>query len=1157
VPERPIARAVAAVAIVVLAAVSLPRLRLGYDPEVAFAELTVVLRLPEATDSEDVARRWAVPVEGALRAAGDVIATRGEVDANGARITARFRRGVDAELKAARLATDLVPLRARLPRGATLAIWPARSVQPSAVLAVPPERATMIAEQLRAAPGVREVETYGSIDTEVDVRMRGDAVPDVADALLPHPLGRNVVAAPRAKTIADLHLDATITSRRPPPATLARVDGQPAALLFVTCEGLCPAQPGELWSDAAELQKLLRRLALGMLAAAILFAAGGALMAGPRGLLLGAYIPLAAAIFVNICRVASLRVDAQTLVMALIAFAAVAPFAKKITIVFVLLLPLAAAFGSGALAPLLAPAARDFAIAALCALAAGALLPPLRATESATAPLARGALRAAASVVLAVVAAAVLLLSWFGDRLDPRRSRDVPQSERLYVRVAQPSGSTLAQSSEAALRVERALRRVDGVARFWTFIAPERATTTIELGLGTRAELARIQLQSALPPGARIDDGVERAAAFDEEIGERPQANEEGTLYRFLLKGTDAASVRRAADAIAGALARVVPRQAIASEWPDPSPRIVLVPHPGVAPEAAARELAQRTTLPPARRLPDDRLLRVAAAEAPKSDDDVPQRADLFPRIESRFDIRRDAIAGRLTRELGRFVLPVTVRIGAPLPEEILAKRKDVDRIVSMTALPSGVTLERPSIASWTFSMAKLRLAALAAFLPLLLFTAAAIVLSSLRGAAIALAPAAAGLALVAPALTIAGAQLDELTLLAAGGALCAVVARAVAAMREQNAYRALRRNAAATMVSVIATATMLIVAARDPWRAPLLAAAAALLGGVPAAIILPGAIAAVARDLRARRRPPPAPEGPPRLAVRNVTKVYAGGVRALHRISFDLEPGVIGLLGPNGAGKTTLLRILTGLLQPTRGGVSWRGAPIDRAAIGFLPQEFNAYGGLTAEQFLAYWALERGITAPIDELLALVGLEKHATRRVRDFSGGMRQRIGIARALLGDPPLLIVDEPTTGLDVEARLSFRELMSRLARDHIVILSTHIASDLESTASRLLLLARGTLRFDGTAEALIARARGRVFESVVSDAEARALTQRTRVTTRVRVAGGVRVRGVAAEDDPLPGAAVEPTLEEAYLSEVAAGGRMRGGSFAFVFERTIS
>ncbi|HEV2721720.1 MAG TPA: ATP-binding cassette domain-containing protein, partial [Thermoanaerobaculia bacterium] len=249
----------------------------------------------------------------------------------------------------------------------------------------------------------------------------------------------------------------------------------------------------------------------------------------------------------------------------------------------------------------------------------------------------------------------------------------------------------------------------------------------------------------------------------------------------------------------------------------------------------------------------------------------------------------------------------------------------------------------------------------------------------------------------------------------------------------------------------------------------------------------------------------------------------------------------------------TTLLRILTGLLQPTRGRVSWRGAPIDHAAIGFLPQEFNAYAGLTAEQFLEYWALERGITAPAGELLALVGLETHAKRRVRDFSGGMRQRIGIARALVGDPPLLIVDEPTTGLDVEARISFRELMARLARDHIVILSTHIASDLESTASRLLLLSRGTLRFDGTADALVARARGRVFESVVSDAEARAMGQRYRVTTRVRVGGGVRVRGVAAEDDVLPGTAAEPTLEEAYLSEVAEGERMRGGSFAFLFE----
>jgi ABC-2 type transport system ATP-binding protein len=189
---------------------------------------------------------------------------------------------------------------------------------------------------------------------------------------------------------------------------------------------------------------------------------------------------------------------------------------------------------------------------------------------------------------------------------------------------------------------------------------------------------------------------------------------------------------------------------------------------------------------------------------------------------------------------------------------------------------------------------------------------------------------------------------------------------------------------------------------------------------------------------------------------------------------------------------------------------------------------------------------------AQIEELLVAVGLEEHADRRVRDFSGGMRQRIGIARALLGNPPLLVVDEPTTGLDIEARRRFRDLLTALARKRIVILSSHIASDVETTAQHLLLLARGELRWEGSVENLLARARGRVFELVVSDAEVRTLAHQYRITTRVRVPNGIRVRGVAAEGESLPGTPVKASLEEAYLSEISTGA-IRRGSFAFVFE----
>jgi ABC-2 type transport system ATP-binding protein len=348
------------------------------------------------------------------------------------------------------------------------------------------------------------------------------------------------------------------------------------------------------------------------------------------------------------------------------------------------------------------------------------------------------------------------------------------------------------------------------------------------------------------------------------------------------------------------------------------------------------------------------------------------------------------------------------------------------------------------------------------------------------------------------------------------------------------------------------------------------------VVAGTPASLILPAAIEALLRDVRRRggaaaraaSRPAvwSAAGAVPHLAVRNLTKVYGGGFRALHRVSFDLGPGVVGLLGPNGAGKTTLLRSLTGLLQPTRGVIEYGGVPVGRdnlaefrRAIGFLPQEFNAYAGLTAAQFLDYWALERGISAAgsraseVARLLAVARLEAHADRKLRDFSGGMRQRIGIARAMIGDPPLLVVDEPTTGLDIEARAHFRELITALARDRIIILSTHIASDVESTASRLLLLSRGRLCWDGSPEALIARARGRVFETVAAEEEARALVHRYRITTRVRLADGVRLRGIGIGDEPMPGPAVEPTLEEAYLAEIAPRSGARSASFAFVYE----
>jgi len=335
--------------------------------------------------------------------------------------------------------------------------------------------------------------------------------------------------------------------------------------------------------------------------------------------------------------------------------------------------------------------------------------------------------------------------------------------------------------------------------------------------------------------------------------------------------------------------------------------------------------------------------------------------------------------------------------------------------------------------------------------------------------------------------------------------------------------------------------------------RAAAAAGGAAFLG---AALLVPALLplgrrrragpAVAAAPGEAAPGPPPMP--PVHLRVRNVSKIYPGGHRALARISFELGPGIVGLLGPNGAGKTTLIRCLVGLLSPSRGQVLFAGRPLSpetlpgyRRRIGFLPQDFNAYPGLSGEAFLDYWASARGLPggaarrAEIEQLLAEVGLAEHGRRKVRDYSGGMRRRLGIAAALLGAPQILIVDEPTTGLDIESRSRFRETLLAAAGDRIVLLSTHIASDVEAIAPRLLLLSGGRLAFDGSPETLIARARGRVFEALLQDAELAPFSHRYQVTSRVRQLAGIRVRAVARPGVELGGPAVEPSLEEAYLA----------------------
>jgi len=281
------------------------------------------------------------------------------------------------------------------------------------------------------------------------------------------------------------------------------------------------------------------------------------------------------------------------------------------------------------------------------------------------------------------------------------------------------------------------------------------------------------------------------------------------------------------------------------------------------------------------------------------------------------------------------------------------------------------------------------------------------------------------------------------------------------------------------------------------------------------------------------------------RVEITGLSKEY-GRVRALTDINLTIDKGMFGLLGPNGAGKTTLMRIVTTLLPPTSGSVRVGSYDVTRQPgevrrlLGYLPQEFGLWRRLTAFEVLDYVASLKGITPDrrrreeVGRVLETVRLTEAAHRVVGSFSGGMRQRLGIAQALLGDPSLLVVDEPTAGLDPEERIRFRNFLSDISGDRVVILSTHIVADVESTCSRLALLRRGELIYVGSPDELRSRARGKVWELQLSEREYQQLQTSHRVVSSRRVPGGVAAR-VLAGVPPCGGArAVEPDLEDAYM-----------------------
>ncbi|MDB5970821.1 MAG: transporter ATP-binding protein [Hydrocarboniphaga sp.] len=269
------------------------------------------------------------------------------------------------------------------------------------------------------------------------------------------------------------------------------------------------------------------------------------------------------------------------------------------------------------------------------------------------------------------------------------------------------------------------------------------------------------------------------------------------------------------------------------------------------------------------------------------------------------------------------------------------------------------------------------------------------------------------------------------------------------------------------------------------------------------------------------------------------------GRHEALADLNLRLGPGIVGLLGPNGAGKSTLMRILATLAKPSQGRVLWDGVDMARnpdalrTQLGYLPQDFGVYEALSAREFLAYLAAIKGLPnalarTRVDECLAAVGLSDAGDRRLGDFSGGMRQRIGIAQALLNDPQLLIVDEPTVGLDPEERLRFRHLLTDLAGQRLVILSTHIVSDVEASATGLAVMAKGRLRFLGAPEQLVTQAEGHVWDWLVPDTQVAEIRALHTISSSLRRADGVRLRVVGERAPSDDAQAVSPDLEDAYL-----------------------
>jgi ABC-2 type transport system ATP-binding protein len=293
-------------------------------------------------------------------------------------------------------------------------------------------------------------------------------------------------------------------------------------------------------------------------------------------------------------------------------------------------------------------------------------------------------------------------------------------------------------------------------------------------------------------------------------------------------------------------------------------------------------------------------------------------------------------------------------------------------------------------------------------------------------------------------------------------------------------------------------------------------------------------------------------------LKITDLTKTYPSGVQALRGISLDIPPGMFGLLGPNGAGKTTLMKILATLLDPDAGDAKMNGVDVindkheTRKMLGYLPQDFGLYPSLTAEQMLNYFAKLKGVSDRnerarlVDTLLERVNLHDARKQKLGEFSGGMRQRLGIAQALIGQPQLIIVDEPTAGLDPEERIRFHNLLAETAgEDAVVILSTHIVADVSSLCSQMAVIRQGAILASITPQQAIEQLKDSVWEATVPREQVAALKSRHQVISSQMFGGLARLRVISRGERPSEEfTPATPVLEDYYFDLVNQPERAR-------------